>query len=143
MRRRGLRRSGGPIRALRSGRGKLWLLFPKIVPWKRAEAMQKSRSLDRAIAIRKVDLAIKANPNEAARDAAIQELATLFEESPREEISADAYASILTARGAAHAIKDSSALDTAFGQKEFLLALVQRAAIDEARDFATKPPALR
>lgn len=115
---------------------KAWLLFPKIVPWKRAAAIEESKSIDADAAERKLKLATTFAPDQVARDVAAKEIVVTIDNTDRA-------ASILGSKGIGWALRDrKSAMVTAFAQASFLRQLVAHGDIDEAIAFAKNPPAL-
>ncbi|CAN5817419.1 hypothetical protein BH09MYX1_BH09MYX1_43160 [soil metagenome] len=120
--------------------GKTWLLFPKIVPWKRGEALKESRTIDRLAAGRALTMATVVVCDEDAQARAIAKLARMRTD-PDQALAADAFSSILSVDGAAWRIgAERSTLDSAFSQNRFLEATVQHGPLDDAIAFARTPP---
>lgn len=119
---------------------KLWLLFPKIVPWKRGEALKESRKIDRDSADRLLTQATTFAPN---ADAQARAIATLARARTDGDLGAESYAAILAVDGVAWRIgAERDTFDNGSAQSNYFRQTLQRGSIDDAFSFARSGPKL-
>lgn len=122
--------------------GKLWLLFPKIVPWKRAAAVKASVAIDRDAADRRLKHATLFAPDAGEQGRAIEALARINADTP-EDLPTDVFAAILAQSMVAWRMGAArSTLDTGSAQNNYLSQTIQRGSIDDAFSFVRTPPAI-
>jgi tetratricopeptide (TPR) repeat protein len=118
--------------------GKLWLLFPKIVPWKHSAAMKMSHAIDRDSAERKLKFATTLAPSADEQGAAIAALTALHADG---QVTTDAYIAILGTEGAAwRASPAKTTFDSGFAQNTFIHQTLQHGSIDDVITFVHAPP---
>lgn len=122
--------------------GKAWLLFPKIVPWKRAAALHEADSIDIDSAERHLKLASTFAPDADEQARAIADLGRLRRDVPA-SLGSGTYSAILSREGVAWRMDaQHGGLDAAGPQNRYLSQTLQRGAIDDAIAFVRAPPAL-
>lgn len=122
-----------------------WLLFPKLVPWKRKAALEEEVSIERSVASRRFKLATSFEPDATARGKAADELARVYRRE-RDSSASPASEGLLSTFALAGDVESvrrhASVAKTPTGVNNVMRAFFAVGDLDGAIAYAKNPPTL-